>query len=48
LVVAIADINNAHACEDPNRPWRNCFCFVTCDEACGNGKMIGGADQRRQ
>ena len=31
----------------PNRPWRNCLCFVTCDEACGDGKMIRGADQRR-
>src|SRR5438270_10063223 len=31
----------------PSRPWRNCSCFVTCDEACGNGKMIRGADQRR-
>jgi hypothetical protein len=30
-----------------SRPWRNCLYFVTCDEACGNGKMIRGADQRR-
>ncbi|MBZ5689788.1 MAG: PilZ domain-containing protein [Acidobacteriia bacterium] len=25
-------------------PWRNCLCFVTCDKACGNAKMIRGAD----
>ena len=30
-----------------SRPWRNCLYVVTCDEACGNGKMIRGADQRR-
>ena len=28
----------------PNSPWRNCSCFVICDKACGNGKMIRGAD----
>jgi hypothetical protein len=28
----------------PISPWRNCLCFVTCDKACGNGKMIRGAD----
>ena len=28
----------------PNSPWRNCLCFVTCDKACGNAKMIRGAD----
>jgi hypothetical protein len=31
-----------------NSPWQNCSCFVTWDEACGNGAMIRGADQRRQ
>src|SRR5215831_12914638 len=32
----------------PNSPWRNRSFFAICDEACGNGKMIRDADQRRQ
>src|SRR5215469_4405436 len=29
-------------------PWRNGSFFAICEEACGNGKMIRDADQRRQ
>jgi hypothetical protein len=31
-----------------SRPWRNCSCFVTCDEACGNGKMVPSVRPQRK
>jgi hypothetical protein len=43
-----AQIKRRPAMNKVSSPWRNCLCFVTGDKACGNGKMIQGADQQRQ